>query len=34
MVRVFANGLGDLGSISGRVVPKTEKMGAIEKGSL
>ena len=26
MVRVFANGLGDLGSIPGRVIPKTEKM--------
>ena len=26
MVRVFANGLGDLGSISGRVLPKTQKM--------
>ena len=25
-VRVFANGLGDLGSISGRVIPKTLKM--------
>ena len=25
MVRVFANGLGDLGSISGRVIPKTQK---------
>ena len=24
--RVFANGLGDLGSISGRVMPKTLKM--------
>ena len=24
--RVFANGLGDLGSISGRVIPKTLKM--------
>ena len=26
MSRVFANSLGDLGSISGRVIPKTEKM--------
>ena len=26
MVRVFANGLGDLGSIPGRVLPKTQKM--------
>ena len=26
MVRVFTNGLGDLGSISGRVIPKTQKM--------
>ena len=26
MVRVFANGLGDLGSIPGRVIPKTFKM--------
>ena len=26
MVRVFANGLGDLGSIPGRVIPKTLKM--------
>ena len=25
-VRVFANGLGDLGSIPGRVIPKTKKM--------
>ena len=25
-VRVFANGLGDQGSISGRVIPKTQKM--------
>ena len=25
-VRVFANGLGDLGSILGRVIPKTQKM--------
>ena len=24
--RVFANGLGDLGSIPGRVIPKTSKM--------
>ena len=24
--RVFANGPGDLGSISGRVIPKTQKM--------
>ena len=26
MVRVFANGLGDLGSIPGQVIPKTQKM--------
>ena len=26
MVRVFANGLGDLGSIAGQVLPKTQKM--------
>ena len=26
MSRVFVNGLGDLGSISGRVIPKTKKM--------
>ena len=26
MVRVFANGLGDLGSIPGWVIPKTQKM--------
>ena len=26
MARVFANGPGDLGSISGRVIPKTQKM--------
>ena len=26
MVRVFANGLGDLGSIPGRVIPKTQNM--------
>ena len=26
MVRVFANGLGDLGSIPGRVIPKTQKI--------
>ena len=26
MVRVFANGPGDLGSIPGRVIPKTRKM--------
>ena len=26
MVRVFANGLGDLDSIPGRVMPKTQKM--------
>ena len=26
MVRLFANGLGDLGSIPGHVVPKTQKM--------
>ena len=25
-VRVFSNGLGDLGSIPGRVIPKTQKM--------
>ena len=25
-VRVFANGPGDLGSIQGRVIPKTQKM--------
>ena len=25
-VSVFANGLGDLGSIPGRVIPKTQKM--------
>ena len=25
-VRVFTNGLGDLGSIPGRVIPKTQKM--------
>ena len=25
-VRVFANGAGDLGSIPGRVIPKTQKM--------
>ena len=25
MVRVFANGLGDLGSVSGRVIPKLKK---------
>ena len=25
MVRVFANGPGDLGSIPGRVIPKTQK---------
>ena len=25
-VRVFANGSGDLGSIPGRVIPKTQKM--------
>ena len=25
-VRMFANGPGDLGSISGRVIPKTQKM--------
>ena len=25
-VRVFANGTGDLGSIPGRVIPKTQKM--------
>ena len=25
-VRVFANGPGDLGSVSGRVIPKTQKM--------
>ena len=26
MVRVFANGPGDLGSIPGHVIPKTQKM--------
>ena len=26
MVRVFANGSGDLGSIPGQVIPKTQKM--------
>ena len=26
MSRLFANGLGDWGSISGRVIPKTQKM--------
>ena len=26
MVRVFVNGPGDLGSIQGRVIPKTQKM--------
>ena len=26
MVRVFANGPGDLGSIPGRIMPKTQKM--------
>ena len=26
MSRVFANGLGDQGSIPGRVIPKTQKM--------
>ena len=26
MVRVFINGPGDLGSIPGRVIPKTKKM--------
>ena len=26
MTRVFANGLGDRGSIPGRVLPKTQKM--------
>ena len=26
MIRVFANGQGDLGSIAGRVIPKTQKM--------
>ena len=26
MVRVFVNGLGDLGSLPGRVIPKTKKM--------
>ena len=26
MVRVFANGSGDLGSIPGQVIPKTKKM--------
>ena len=26
MIRVFINGPGDLGSIPGRVIPKTQKM--------
>ena len=26
VVRVFANGLGDLGSIPGQVIPKSQKM--------
>ena len=26
MVRVFTNGLGDLGSTPGQVIPKTQKM--------
>ena len=26
MVRVFANGSGNLGSITGRIIPKTQKM--------
>ena len=26
MVRVLANGLGDMGSIPGRIIPKTQKM--------
>ena len=26
MVKVFVNGPGDLGSIPGRVIPKTQKM--------
>ena len=26
MVRVFANSPGDLGSVTGRVIPKTQKM--------
>ena len=26
VVRVFANGLGDLGSIPGQVIPKTQKI--------
>ena len=26
MVRVFVNGPGDLGSITGRVIPETQKM--------
>ena len=26
MVRMFANGPGDMGSIPGRVIPKTKKM--------
>ena len=26
MVREFANGLGDLGSILGQIIPKTQKM--------
>ena len=28
MSRVFTNGLGDLGSIPGRVIPKTQKTGS------
>ena len=28
MVRVFTNGLGNLGSITGRVIPKTQKKGS------
>ena len=27
MVRVFANGPGDLGSLPGRIMPKTQKHG-------
>ena len=26
MARVFANGLGDQGSVTGQVIPKTQKM--------
>ena len=31
MVRVFANGPGDLGLIPGRVIPKTQKKNKINK---